>query len=101
MPLPAPRQLPAGSTTDLGSSAESLQRLGDPPQPPTEANPGLPTLVDIPTVSRSFGISTRQVRRVVADGQIPFVRVGHLIRFDLDALKEWIDARRAGSVAQG
>jgi excisionase family DNA binding protein len=101
MPLPVRRQLPAGSTTDPESSAESLQRLGNPPPHPTEATAGLPTLVDIPTVSRSFGISTRQVRRFVADGQIPFVRVGHLIRFDLDALKEWIDARRAGSVAPG
>ena len=60
----------------------------------------LPTLVDIQIVSRSFGISMRQVRRFVAEGQIPFVRVGHLIRFDPDELNEWIDARRAGSVQQ-
>jgi excisionase family DNA binding protein len=58
----------------------------------------LPTLVDIEAVSRSFGISMRQVRRFVAEGQIPFVRVGHLIRFDTDELRQWIDARRAGSV---
>ena len=38
----------------------------------------------------------RQVRRFVADREIPFVRVGHLIRFDPDELLEWIDARRAG-----
>lgn len=100
MSLPTPRQLPVGGTTDPGSSAGSLQQPGSPHQAPTEATPGLPTLIDIPTVSRSFGISTRQVRRFVADGQIPFVRVGHLIRFDLDALKEWIDARRAGSIAR-
>lgn len=68
-------------------------------QPPTAENPShLPTLVDIETLSRSFGISTRQVRRFVADGQIPFVRVGHLIRFDPDELNRWIDARRSGSV---
>ena len=58
----------------------------------------LPTLVDIQTVSDSFGISLRQVRRFVADGTIPFVRVGHLIRFDTDELNEWIDARRTGSI---
>jgi excisionase family DNA binding protein len=58
----------------------------------------LPTLVDIQAVSNSFGISLRQVRRFVADGTIPFVRVGHLIRFDTDELNEWIDARRAGSI---
>ena len=56
----------------------------------------LPLLVDIQAVSRSLGISMRQVRRFVADTEIPFVRVGHLIRFDPDELLEWIDARRAG-----
>ena len=55
----------------------------------------LPTLVDIQTVSSSLGISMRQVRRFVADGQIPFVRVGHLIRFDPGEVKEWIDVRRS------
>ena len=43
---------------------------------------GLPNLVDIQVVSQCFGISMRQVRRFIAEGQIPFVRVGHLIRFD-------------------
>jgi excisionase family DNA binding protein len=101
VPLSASHQDPAGSASDLGSSAGSLLQPSNPLRAATDAAPGLPSLVDIPTVSRSFGISTRQVRRFVADGQIPFVRVGHLIRFDLDALKEWIDARRAGSVNQG
>jgi excisionase family DNA binding protein len=56
----------------------------------------LPMLVDIETVSSSFGISIRQVRRFVAEGTMPFVRVGHLIRFDPDELNRWIDARRSG-----
>lgn len=95
----APRQGPTASGTDsfelpLGSP----RHPGSQQQPSTESASGLPTLVDIVAVSRSFGISTRQVRRFVANGQIPFVRVGHLVRFDLNALKDWIDARRAGSV---
>ena len=57
----------------------------------------LPALVDIEAVATALGISMRQVRRFVADGQIPFVRVGHLIRFDPDELNHWINARRAGS----
>ena len=51
----------------------------------------LPMLVDMQAVSDSLGISLRQVRRFVADGTIPFVRVGHLIRFDVDELNEWIN----------
>ena len=58
----------------------------------------LPTLVDIETVAHSLGISMRQVRRFVAEEEIPFVRVGHLIRFDPEELKDWIDVRRTGSV---
>jgi excisionase family DNA binding protein len=60
----------------------------------------LPTLVDIEAVSSSFGISMRQVRRFVAEGTMPFVRVGHLIRFDPVELNEWIDARRSGTLIQ-
>jgi excisionase family DNA binding protein len=59
---------------------------------------GVPRLVDIQTVSHSFGISMRQVRRFVAEGTMPIVRVGHLIRFDTAELNKWIDARRSGSV---
>jgi excisionase family DNA binding protein len=60
----------------------------------------LPKLVDIQSVSGSLGVSMRQIRRWVAEGMIPFVRVGHLIRFDPEELKDWIDARRSGSVEQ-
>jgi excisionase family DNA binding protein len=57
----------------------------------------LPALVDIAAVSQALGISTRQVRRFVADDHIPFVRVGHLIRFDPGEINKWLDARRSGS----
>jgi excisionase family DNA binding protein len=71
--------------------------LGSKPATPMEPTDGaLPVLVDIQAVARSLGISMRQVRRFVAEGQIPFVRVGHLIRFDPDELNDWINARRAG-----
>jgi excisionase family DNA binding protein len=63
----------------------------------TGRTPELPTLVDIQTVSKSFGISMRQVRRLVADGRNPFVRVGRHIRFDLGEFNHWIDARRSGT----
>jgi excisionase family DNA binding protein len=61
----------------------------------TKLTPQLPTLVDIETVARSLDISMRQVRRFVADGTIPYIRVGNLIRFDLEELNLWIDARRS------
>ena len=60
-----------------------------------EAGSPLPILVDIQSVSRSLGISMRQVRRFVAEGEIPYVRVGQLIRFDPDDVRSWIDERRS------
>ena len=55
----------------------------------------LPMLIDIEAVSHSLGISIRQVRRFVADGDIPIVRVGSSIRFDPEEINLWIDARRS------
>ena len=58
---------------------------------------GIPTLLDIETLARSLGISMRQVRRFVAEGRIPFIRIGHLIRFDPEEINEWIGGRRCGT----
>jgi excisionase family DNA binding protein len=66
--------------------------------PSRQQSEPLPTLVDIQAVALSLGISARQVRRFVAEGQIPFIRVGHSIRFDPDELRQWIDDRRSGSI---
>ena len=79
-----------------GEQAESRERSDFDCHRTRRAN-HLPALVDIVAVAKALGISMRQVRRFVADGQIPFVRVGHLIRFDPDELNDWINARRAGS----
>jgi len=81
----------------------SSVRLGTPVRQAAVQSEGvgtssLPALVDIATVSQALGISARQVRRFVAEDYIPFVRVGHLIRFDPGEINKWLDARRSGSV---
>jgi excisionase family DNA binding protein len=81
-----------GSRRTGGELGEIRLRLSSNPK-----GERLPALVDIVAVAKALGISMRQVRRFVADGQIPFIRVGHLIRFDPDELNDWINARRAGS----
>ncbi len=58
---------------------------------------GIPTLLDIEVLAKSLGISMRQVRRFVAEGQIPFIRIGHLIRFDPKEINKWIEGRRCGT----
>lgn len=57
-----------------------------------------PGLLDITTLATYLGVNTRHVRRLVAERRIPFIKWGHLIRFDPVEVREWIDAfrQRAG-----
>ena len=57
----------------------------------------LPKLLDIDGVADLLGVSVRHVRRLVAERRIPFVKWGHLLRFDPNALATWIDASRIDS----
>lgn len=66
--------------------------------PPIWESAPLLTLVDIPTSLRFVRHITPPGAPVRCGRDDPFVRVGHLIRFDLDELNEWIDVRRAGSI---
>ncbi|HEX4491902.1 MAG TPA: helix-turn-helix domain-containing protein [Acidimicrobiia bacterium] len=54
----------------------------------------LPNLVDIDTLAAHLGVSVRHVRRLVAERRIPFVKWGHLLRFDPIAIATWLDEQR-------
>lgn len=54
----------------------------------------LPRLVDIATAAEVLGVGVRHVRRLVAERRIPFIKVGHYVRFDPELLAAWIDDRR-------
>ena len=53
-------------------------------------------LIDLPAVARRLGVNQRHIRRLVAERRIPFLKWGHLLRFDPDELETWIDAARRG-----
>jgi len=53
-----------------------------------------PELVDIEWVAWRLGVEVRHVRRLVADRRIPFVKWGHLLRFDPAEIEAWIDGSR-------
>jgi len=57
----------------------------------------MPELVDIATVATSLGVGVRHVRRLVAERRIPFVKVGHFVRFDPRELHAWVDERRVSA----
>jgi excisionase family DNA binding protein len=54
----------------------------------------VPELVDIETVAKLFGVGERYVRRLIAERQIEFVKVGHYVRFDLKVVRQWVEDRQ-------
>ena len=59
-----------------------------------------PLLVDMETVARWLSTSMRHVRRLVAEKRIPFVKVGHFVRFDPADVARWVESQKV-EVGQG
>jgi excisionase family DNA binding protein len=64
-------------------------------QPTTETT--LPNLVDIETLAKHLGVSVRHVRRLVAERRIPFLKWGHLLRFDPIEITAWLEESRVAT----
>ena len=63
-------------------------------QPSEEAAKTFPQLLDMATVARRLGTSIRHVRRLVTERKIPYLKIGHFIRFDERDIETWIDRQR-------
>ena len=77
--------------------ANSRATLRDRPAGKPVDTPSLPRLLDIDRVAELLGVNVRHVRRLVAERRIPFVKWGHLLRFDPNDLATWLDASRVDS----
>ena len=53
----------------------------------------IPVLMTIEEVARHLGVTVRHVRRLVAERRIPFVKWGHLLRFDPGEIASWLRGR--------
>lgn len=58
-------------------------------------------LIDLAAVAERLGVTPRHVRRLVLERRIPYVKWGHLLRFDPLELERWIDAARCRPSADG
>lgn len=66
---------------------------------PQRARAGdLPLLVSIGAVAEHLGVSVRHVRRLVYERRIPYVKWGHLLRFDVDEVNAWVAGARIAAV---
>lgn len=63
--------------------------------PPTD-QPQLRQLLSIAEVADALGVDIRHVRRLVHERRIPFIKWGHLLRFDPADVAAWVDAYRHG-----
>ncbi len=60
---------------------------------PTTKNDRLP-LMDLPALAERLGVNHRYVRRLVAERRVPFIKFGHLLRFDPAEIEVWLGAAR-------
>jgi excisionase family DNA binding protein len=51
-------------------------------------------LIGITQLAERLGVSIRHVRRLVHERRIPFIKWGHLIRFDPDDIEAWVEAAK-------
>ena len=56
----------------------------------------IPQLVTIDQLAERLGITVRHVRRLVPEKRLPYLKVGKLVRFDPDEIKQWLASRREG-----
>lgn len=51
-------------------------------------------LMEIDKTAEYLGVSVRHVRRLVAEGRIPYIKWGSKLHFDPDELDAWVDEHR-------
>lgn len=54
----------------------------------------VPRLLTIDQLAEQLGITTRHVRRLIAERRVPYLKVGKLARFDPAEIAGWLDGRR-------
>jgi excisionase family DNA binding protein len=60
----------------------------------------LPRLLNIDELAEQLGVTTRHIRRLVAEKRVPYLKVGKFVRFDPAEIGEWLDhARPPGRTA--
>lgn len=51
-------------------------------------------LLNLPGVAERLNVNHRHVRRLVAERRIPYLKWGHLLRFDPAEIDAWLDRAR-------
>ena len=54
----------------------------------------LPKLLGITELAEHLGVDVRHVRRLVHERRIPYIKWGHLLRFDPEEIATWVEQWR-------
>jgi excisionase family DNA binding protein len=60
----------------------------------SDGNGPLRPRLSITEIAEVLGVEVRHVRRLVHERRIPFIKWGHLLRFDPVEIQAWIDGFR-------
>jgi excisionase family DNA binding protein len=64
------------------------------PETPATPRASLTRLMNITEVAETLGVDVRHVRRLVHENRIPYLKWGHLLRFDPAEVAAWLDSCR-------
>ncbi len=64
--------------------------------PPAGADPGqgIPALLDVEGLASQLGLTVHHVRRLVQERRIPYLKVGHFVRFEPAEVTRWLGEHR-------
>ena len=57
------------------------------------------TLLDVPETAKYLHVGVHFVRRLVRDRKVPYIKLGSLVRFDIEDLDAYVDAGRKQAIA--
>jgi excisionase family DNA binding protein len=57
----------------------------------------LPTLLNIDQLAERLGVSSRHIRRLIAERRVPHLSVGRFVRFDPADVAAWLDDSRVAN----
>ncbi|HEV3365134.1 MAG TPA: helix-turn-helix domain-containing protein [Acidimicrobiia bacterium] len=57
-------------------------------------------LLTLKQVAEQLNVNERHVRRLVFERRLPFLKWGHLLRFDPAELEQWLEQARTAAIQQ-
>lgn len=62
---------------------------------PNDPNGDLPAaLLNTEQLAELLQVNVRHIRRLVHERRVPFIKWGHLVRFDPREIRQWLDGKR-------